>query len=173
MENSQWTLLVGFHCSETKFLTWLCTDFQAYTHYTVKSKHFKKPERKEPGRQQLLRWLLKQCIPGSISRHHRGIVHTVIQLHFNSGTILYFFFLFFFSAAAETKTTRKSGRFNPRADDEEIQQQNRWAMEIAKGMAHLEVEGIVHRDLAARNVLINDNLVLKVIFTTDSSCWCY
>ncbi|XP_058799626.1 receptor-type tyrosine-protein kinase FLT3-like isoform X2 [Phymastichus coffea] len=38
----------------------------------------------------------------------------------------------------------------------------RFALEIARGMEHLEANGIVHRDLAARNVLMDENLVLKI-----------
>lgn len=38
----------------------------------------------------------------------------------------------------------------------------RFAVEIAKGMQHLEAKGITHRDLAARNILIDSNLTLKV-----------
>lgn len=38
----------------------------------------------------------------------------------------------------------------------------RFALEIAKGMQHLEAKGITHRDLAARNILLDANLTLKV-----------
>ncbi|XP_046586208.1 putative molluscan insulin-related peptide(s) receptor [Neodiprion lecontei] len=38
----------------------------------------------------------------------------------------------------------------------------RFAVEIAKGMQHLEEKGITHRDLAARNILLDGNLTLKV-----------
>lgn len=34
--------------------------------------------------------------------------------------------------------------------------------DIAKGMLHLSLEGILHKDLAARNVLVTENLTAKV-----------
>lgn len=37
-----------------------------------------------------------------------------------------------------------------------------FAIQIARGMAHLEQKQITHRDLAARNVLINERKVLKI-----------
>jgi serine/threonine protein kinase len=37
-----------------------------------------------------------------------------------------------------------------------------FALQIAKGMRHLEEKGITHRDLAARNILIDENKVLKI-----------
>lgn len=43
------------------------------------------------------------------------------------------------------------------------QQLMRFALDIAKGMAHLEVKEITHRDLAARNILLTSDLTLKVI----------
>lgn len=45
------------------------------------------------------------------------------------------------------------------------QQFIKFALDIAKGMEHLEAKGIVHRDLAARNILLTSNLILKVIDT--------
>lgn len=39
----------------------------------------------------------------------------------------------------------------------------RFALEISRGMQHLESKGIIHRDLAARNVLLSTNLTLKVM----------
>lgn len=37
-----------------------------------------------------------------------------------------------------------------------------FAVQIARGMAHLEAKQITHRDLAARNVLIDENRTLKI-----------
>lgn len=39
---------------------------------------------------------------------------------------------------------------------------HRFAVQIARGMKHLEDRGIIHRDLAARNVLIDENKTLKI-----------
>ncbi|KAJ3662891.1 hypothetical protein Zmor_007209 [Zophobas morio] len=44
-------------------------------------------------------------------------------------------------------------------DDAELQ---KFALQIAKGMSHLEKIGVTHRDLAARNILINENKTLKI-----------
>lgn len=37
-----------------------------------------------------------------------------------------------------------------------------FAVQIARGMRHLEERGIIHRDLAARNILIDENRQLKI-----------
>lgn len=37
-----------------------------------------------------------------------------------------------------------------------------FAVQIARGMKHLEERGIIHRDLAARNILIDENKQLKI-----------
>lgn len=37
-----------------------------------------------------------------------------------------------------------------------------FAIQIARGMRHLEEKGITHRDLAARNILIDENKLLKI-----------
>lgn len=42
------------------------------------------------------------------------------------------------------------------------QQFVKFALDIARGMEHLEAKGIVHRDLAARNILLTSDLTLKV-----------
>ncbi|XP_063921417.1 mast/stem cell growth factor receptor kita-like [Zophobas morio] len=44
-------------------------------------------------------------------------------------------------------------------DDAELQ---KFALQIAKGMSHLEKIGVTHRDLAARNILINEYKILKI-----------
>jgi len=43
------------------------------------------------------------------------------------------------------------------------QQFIKFALDIAKGMEHLEAKRIIHRDLAARNVLLTLDLTLKVM----------
>jgi len=37
-----------------------------------------------------------------------------------------------------------------------------WCVQVCRGMAHLELLGIVHRDLAARNILLDSNRLAKV-----------
>lgn len=37
-----------------------------------------------------------------------------------------------------------------------------WAKDIAAGMSHLHLEGIVHRDLAVRNLLLTSTLEIKI-----------
>ncbi|XP_025993856.2 fibroblast growth factor receptor 3 isoform X2 [Solenopsis invicta] len=44
----------------------------------------------------------------------------------------------------------------------ERQQFMKFALDIVKGMEHLEAKNIIHRDLAARNVLLTSNLTLKI-----------
>ncbi|KYN31606.1 Fibroblast growth factor receptor [Trachymyrmex septentrionalis] len=44
----------------------------------------------------------------------------------------------------------------------ENQQFIKFALDIAKGMEHLEAKGIIHRDLAARNILLTSDLTLKI-----------
>ncbi|XP_022097118.1 angiopoietin-1 receptor-like isoform X2 [Acanthaster planci] len=38
----------------------------------------------------------------------------------------------------------------------------KFALDIAKGMKHLAMSGVIHRDLAARNILLDERLVAKV-----------
>ncbi|KYN19295.1 Fibroblast growth factor receptor [Trachymyrmex cornetzi] len=47
-------------------------------------------------------------------------------------------------------------------DTIENQQFIKFALDIARGMEHLEAKGIIHRDLAARNILLSSNLTLKI-----------
>ncbi|EGI68910.1 Fibroblast growth factor receptor [Acromyrmex echinatior] len=47
-------------------------------------------------------------------------------------------------------------------DTIENQQFIKFALDIARGMEHLEVKGIIHRDLAARNILLTSDLTLKI-----------
>ncbi|KAL0123417.1 hypothetical protein PUN28_005742 [Cardiocondyla obscurior] len=42
------------------------------------------------------------------------------------------------------------------------QQFMNFALDIARGMEHLEAKGITHRDLAARNILVTSDLTLKI-----------
>ncbi|XP_071570605.1 vascular endothelial growth factor receptor 3 [Temnothorax nylanderi] len=44
----------------------------------------------------------------------------------------------------------------------EKQQFIKFALDIARGMEHLEVKEIIHRDLAARNILLTSDLTLKI-----------
>lgn len=44
----------------------------------------------------------------------------------------------------------------------DVQELQRFAIQIANGMAHLEYLNITHRDLATRNILIDDNKKLKI-----------
>ncbi|XP_024887703.1 tyrosine-protein kinase Mer-like isoform X2 [Temnothorax curvispinosus] len=44
----------------------------------------------------------------------------------------------------------------------EKQQFIKFALDIARGMEHLQVKGIIHRDLAARNILLTSDLTLKI-----------
>ena len=48
-------------------------------------------------------------------------------------------------------------------DTIENQQFIKFALDIARGMEHLEAKGIIHRDLAARNILLTSDLTLKVV----------
>lgn len=48
-----------------------------------------------------------------------------------------------------------------------------FAVQIARGMKHLEDRGIIHRDLAARNVLIDENKQLKISDFGLSRCTIY
>lgn len=47
-------------------------------------------------------------------------------------------------------------------DKIEKQQFIKFALDIARGMEHLEAKEIIHRDLAARNILLTSDLTLKV-----------
>mgnify|MGYP005984868875 CR=1 FL=1 len=48
-----------------------------------------------------------------------------------------------------------------------------FALQIAKGMSHLEKIGVTHRDLAARNILINEHKILKISDFGLSRCGPY
>ncbi|XP_063921489.1 fibroblast growth factor receptor 3-like isoform X1 [Zophobas morio] len=48
-----------------------------------------------------------------------------------------------------------------------------FALQIAKGMSHLEKIGVTHRDLAARNILISEHKILKISDFGLSRCGPY
>jgi len=63
-----------------------------------------------------------------------------------------------------TNTVEKNKNDNENLYDTiEKQQFIKFALDIARGMEHLEAKGIIHRDLAARNILLTSDLTLKVV----------
>ncbi|XP_038056137.1 angiopoietin-1 receptor-like [Patiria miniata] len=58
----------------------------------------------------------------------------------------------------------RTARSQSATDDEALSpdQLVKIAFDVAKGMKHLAISGVIHRDLAARNVLLGENLTAKV-----------
>lgn len=65
------------------------------------------------------------------------------------------------SRYANIVAKNKNNNENP-YDTIEKQQFIKFALDIARGMEHLETKEIIHRDLAARNILLTSDLTLKV-----------
>nr|CAC14730.1 tyrosine kinase [Sycon raphanus] len=62
----------------------------------------------------------------------------------------------------EQFATRFSGSSQSTSKAPSVDQFKLWALQLAKGMAHVHEKHFVHRDLAARNCMIATNLVLKI-----------
>ncbi|XP_060600631.1 platelet-derived growth factor receptor alpha-like, partial [Ruditapes philippinarum] len=86
---------------------------------------------------------LRKCRPSSvISRSSVNTVSTSASL---------------ISRSSMTASSANSSFMQPRAKDLSI-----FALQIARGMAHVASCGIIHRDLAARNVLLDTDFTCKI-----------